>query len=115
MGTLIAGTIKGTVCVVGDENEPMPVGEVYLYDSTVTIIDSTCIGEIADFEYRFEDYGNGKYFVKLKAVKNDSDRALWPWEWYFESTNYRVILSGGGDGGADIIADEMGSDITSCD
>ncbi len=115
IGSLFAGDIKGIVTITGDPGTPMEIGEVYLCDSTRSIIDSTCIGEIEDLEYKFEDLDNGTYYIKLKTVKNESSITWLTYDWCTESTYYRVVLSGGGNGEADIVADEMSSDTTSCD
>ncbi|MGC9315630.1 MAG: hypothetical protein ACP5G4_08435, partial [bacterium] len=108
------GDIKGTVAIVGDEGTPMDTGEVYLYDSTRTLIDSACIGAITDHEYKFVGYDPGTYYVKLKTVRNTSTVSYIHYEWCYESTYYGFVVNSSGQGGANIVADESGSDITSC-
>ncbi len=111
---IIAYDIKGIVGVPYCPEDPAPSGEVYLFDSTYTLIDSTCIGEIVEYEYKFTGLPNGKYFVKVKVVSNEYcpySITLRPYE---QDDSTEVIIANS-NGYANLYADVRTSVLTSCE
>ncbi|MCK5833415.1 hypothetical protein KAH81_07075 [bacterium] len=106
--SIIGYDIKGLVisdsCDEGDE-EYSEIGEVYLYNSLYSLIDSTCIGEVDQYEYRFTGLSNGTYYVRVKVALSPGchDELIAPPAWYKQSDSTQVIISGG-NGDANLYA-----------
>ncbi len=115
---LHAGYIKGTVTTSicpGCYNEPTDKGEVYLYDSDTALIDSVCISDSCEFEYRFYGLSDGTYYVQVKVAKG-CPYCMYHGRWFDNDTLLVVIVEGGYGGPAGAIdADTRSYERTNCD